>query len=62
MVVISEDIFYTFNLNRGFGVRVCMCFGAGCFVYTLLQLTFDKRQGFPLQERCVADRNADFVS
>ena len=36
--------------------------GFVCFVYTHLQLTFDKRQGFPLQERCVANDNADFVS
>lgn len=34
----------------------------GFFSYTLLQLTFDKRQGFHLQERYIANGNADLVS
>ena len=51
------------SLSRFWGMGVGG-FGCGfvCFVYTRLQLTFDKRQGFPLQERCVANDNADFVS
>lgn len=34
----------------------------GFFIYTLLLLTLDKRQGFHLQERYIANGNADFVS
>ncbi|XP_057281778.1 U6 snRNA-associated Sm-like protein LSm5 isoform X1 [Pezoporus wallicus] len=49
-----------YNINRAFGIWVCLL--VVYFVYVLLQLIFDNRQGFPLQERCAASDDADFVS
>jgi len=45
----------------GFWCGLFVCFGV-FFVYTLLQLTFDERQRFALQEGCIANDNANFVS